>query len=55
MTLAELAPARRMPEEERRAHILAAAERAFVRYGFHAAAMTQVADEAGMSAGNLYR
>jgi TetR/AcrR family transcriptional repressor of uid operon len=55
MTLAELAPTRRMPEEERRAHILAAAERAFVRYGFHAATMTQVADEAGMSAGNLYR
>ena len=55
MTLADLLPARRMPEEERRAHILAAAERAFVRYGFHAAAMTQVADEAGMSAGNLYR
>jgi TetR/AcrR family transcriptional repressor of uid operon len=55
MTLAELAPARRIPEEERRAHILAAAERAFVRYGFHAATMTQVADEAGMSAGNLYR
>jgi len=55
MTLAELAPARRMPEEERRAHILAAAERAFVRYGFHAATMSQVADEAAMSAGNLYR
>ena len=55
MTLAEFAPTRRMPEEERRAHILAAAERAFVRYGFHAATMTQVADEAAMSAGNLYR
>lgn len=55
MTLAELAPSRRVPEEERRAHILAAAERAFVRYGFHAATMSQVADEAGMSAGNLYR
>jgi len=55
MTLAEFVPARRLSEDERRAHILAAAERAFVRYGFHAAAMTQVADEAGMSAGNLYR
>ena len=30
-------------------------ERAFVRYGFHAATMQNVADEAGMSAGNLYR
>ena len=40
---------------DRRAHILAAAERAFVRYGFHAATMKHVADEAGMSAGNLYR
>ena len=46
---------RRPPEEERRAHILEAGERAFVRYGFHAATMMQVADEAGMSAGNLYR
>jgi AcrR family transcriptional regulator len=46
---------RRLPEEDRRAHILAAAERAFVRFGFHAATMTQVAEEAGMSAGNLYR
>jgi AcrR family transcriptional regulator len=50
-----LAVSRRLPEEDRRATILAAAERAFVRYGFHAATMTQVADEAGMSAGNLYR
>ncbi len=50
-----LTAARRAPEEERRAHILAAAERAFVRFGFHAATMSQVADEAGMSAGNLYR
>ena len=55
MTLARLASPRRLPEDERRAHIVAAAERAFVRYGFHAATMTQVADEAGMSAGNLYR
>jgi AcrR family transcriptional regulator len=50
-----IAFARRAPDEERRLHILAAAERAFVRYGFHAATMGQVAEEAGMSAGNLYR
>ena len=40
---------------DRREHIAAAAERAFVRHGFHAATMQQVAEEAGMSAGNLYR
>ena len=47
--------AKRGADAERRAHIVAAAERAFVRYGFHAATMQQVAEEAGMSAGNLYR
>ena len=55
MSLAEAAPARRLTDEQRRAQILQAAERAFVRYGFHAATMSQVAEEAGMSAGNLYR
>ena len=55
MTIVRDAPLRRPPEDERRAHILEAAERAFVAYGFHAATMTQVAEEAGMSAGNLYR
>jgi TetR/AcrR family transcriptional regulator, repressor for uid operon len=55
MTLVRIANPRRLPDEDRRAHILECAERAFVRYGFHAATMTQVADEAGMSAGNLYR
>jgi TetR/AcrR family transcriptional regulator, repressor for uid operon len=46
---------RRPPDSERREHILEAAERAFVRHGFHAATMQHVADEAGMSPGNLYR
>ena len=55
MSLARDAHPRRPLDDGRRALILEAAERAFVRYGFHAATMTQVADEAGMSAGNLYR
>ena len=46
---------KRTADAERRAHIVAAAERAFVRFGFHAATMQNVAEEAGMSAGNLYR
>ncbi len=46
---------KRLADEDRRARIIAAAERAFVRHGFHATTMQHVADEAGMSAGNLYR
>jgi TetR/AcrR family transcriptional regulator, repressor for uid operon len=42
-------------ESDRRAHILAAAERAFLQKGFHAASMQDVAAEAKMSPGNLYR
>lgn len=49
------AGSRRLGDEDRRARIVAAAERAFVRNGFHATTMQHVADEAGMSAGNLYR
>jgi AcrR family transcriptional regulator len=45
----------RQADHARRDAIAAAAERAFVRHGFHAATMQQVAEEAGMSAGNLYR
>jgi TetR/AcrR family transcriptional regulator, repressor for uid operon len=48
-------PHRRGAEDSRRERILDAAERAFVRHGFHAATMQLVADEAEMSAGNLYR
>ena len=56
MTLA-LDPTQRKPGQEidRHAVILGAAERAFVRQGFHATTMNDVAEEAGMSAGNLYR
>jgi TetR/AcrR family transcriptional regulator, repressor for uid operon len=47
-------PSRRV-EDGRRERIIEAAERAFVRHGFHAATMQHVAEEAAMSAGNLYR
>ena len=54
----DLAPdrtTRRATRMPRGVRILEAAERAFVRNGFHATTMQHVADEAGMSAGNLYR
>jgi len=40
---------------DRRTHILDAAERSFTRAGFHRTTMQDVAAEAGMSPGNLYR
>ena len=55
MSLAQPAAEKRPSDSERRAAILVAAERAFVRLGFHATSMQNVAEEAGMSAGNLYR
>jgi AcrR family transcriptional regulator len=42
-------------DADRRARIIEAAERAFVRHGFHATTMQHVAAEAAMSPGNLYR
>ncbi len=48
-------PNRRSAEDARRERIIEAAERAFVRHGFHATTMQHVAEEAEMSAGNLYR
>ena len=48
-------PSKPTPDGERRMHIVRAGERAFVRFGFHATTMQNVAEEAGMSAGNLYR
>ncbi len=50
--------ARISPDEaalDRREQILAAAERMFSRAGFHRTTMQDVAAEAGMSPGNLYR
>jgi TetR/AcrR family transcriptional regulator, repressor for uid operon len=55
MSLASSPTPRRTADAERRERIIEAAERAFVRNGFHATTMQGVADEAGMSAGNLYR
>jgi TetR/AcrR family transcriptional regulator, repressor for uid operon len=55
MSLVQSLSEKRVPDPERRVAILAAAERAFVRLGFHATSMQNVAEEAGMSAGNLYR
>jgi TetR/AcrR family transcriptional repressor of uid operon len=42
-------------KSDRRAEILAAAQRCFVRSGFHGASMQDICTEAGMSPGNLYR
>jgi TetR/AcrR family transcriptional repressor of uid operon len=42
-------------QSDRRAEILAAAQRCFVCSGFHAASMQEICAEAGMSPGNLYR
>jgi TetR/AcrR family transcriptional regulator, repressor for uid operon len=55
MSLTSAPTGRRLNDPDRRLRILEAAERAFVGNGFHATTMQNVADEAGMSAGNLYR
>jgi len=55
MTLTEAHSVDPSGDADRRSRILEAAERAFVRHGFHAATMQHVAAEAGMSPGNLYR
>jgi AcrR family transcriptional regulator len=39
----------------RRRQVLAAAATCFRRYGFHASSMAQIAKEAGMSVGHIYR
>ena len=55
MLATSISSGRRPADVERRERILEGAERAFVRHGFHATTMQHVADELGMSAGNLYR
>jgi TetR/AcrR family transcriptional regulator, repressor for uid operon len=42
-------------QSDRRAEILAATQRCFVRSGFHGASMQDICAEADMSPGNLYR
>jgi TetR/AcrR family transcriptional repressor of uid operon len=42
-------------QADRRAEILAAAQRCVCRSGFHGASMQEICAEAGMSPGNLYR
>jgi TetR/AcrR family transcriptional regulator, repressor for uid operon len=42
-------------QADRRLEILDAAQRCFVRSGFHQASMQEICAEAGMSPGNLYR
>jgi AcrR family transcriptional regulator len=42
-------------QTDRRAEILEAAQRCFVRTGFHQTSMQEICAEAGMSPGNLYR
>jgi len=48
-------PVRTQRQSDRRAEILEAAQRCFVRSGFHQTSMQEICAEAGMSAGNLYR
>jgi TetR/AcrR family transcriptional regulator, repressor for uid operon len=50
-----LVPESIAPAPDRKSRILDAAERCFVRMGFHRATMQDVARECAMSPGNLYR
>lgn len=45
----------RLPRDERRAQLLAAAQHVFVTNGYHAAAMDDIADQAGVSKPVLYQ
>ena len=57
MTVAAEGPTRgqRLPRSARRAQLLEAAQAAFVEYGYHAAAMDEIADRAGVSKPVLYQ
>jgi len=45
----------RLPRTERRAQLLTAAQRVFADHGYHAAAMDEIAEEAGVSKPVLYQ
>ena len=45
----------RLPRDARRAQLLVAAQEVFVRAGYHAAAMDEIADQAGVSKPVLYQ
>lgn len=55
MTVNQLARGQRMPRSERRAQLLDAAQAVFVAHGYHAAAMDDIADRAGVSKPVLYQ
>ena len=55
MTLNQLSRGQRMPRSERRAQLLEAAQAVFVAQGYHAAAMDEIADRAGVSKPVLYQ
>src|SRR5258705_9436702 len=54
-TRAEAGVKQARAKSDRRSEILEAAQRCFVRSGFHGASMQDICNEAGMSPGNLYR
>jgi TetR/AcrR family transcriptional repressor of uid operon len=55
ITTTVLSADRAQRQSDRRDEILEAAQRCFVRSGFHQTSMQEICAEAGMSAGNLYR
>lgn len=55
MTKTSVRPEKAVRDELRRDEIVAAARACVVRHGFHAASMAQIAHEAHMSVGQIYR
>lgn len=55
MTTSSMSRGQRLPRSERRAQLLDAAQAVFVAHGYHAAAMDDIADRAGVSKPVLYQ